>query len=140
MALKARASRSLAGRVAVIFGVVAIVAISLALALQYYLESPWLAAGGALFVTVPLAAWLAGRAVAGWSQSIRAVTDGISSLPGFVLSYPLGGMQWQAMRNRAEAALGPKFDVREFHQVLLENGMLPFSALNAKLDRWIAGK
>lgn len=80
MTLKARASRSLAGRVTVIFGVVAIVAISLVLALQYYLASPWLAAGGALFITVPLAAWLAGRAVAGWSQSIRAVTDGISSL------------------------------------------------------------
>lgn len=64
----------------------------------------------------------------------------ISSLPGFVLSYPLGGMQWHEMRKRAEAALGPKFDVRAFHQVLLEDGMLPFSALNAKLDRWIAGK
>ncbi|MGB5130974.1 MAG: ATP-binding protein [Steroidobacteraceae bacterium] len=80
MAHKPRASRSLAGRIAVIFGAVAIVAISLALALQHYLVSPWLAAGGALFVTVPLAAWLAGRAVGGWSRSIRAVTDGISSL------------------------------------------------------------
>ena len=64
----------------------------------------------------------------------------ISSLPGFVLAYPLGGMKWQEMRERAEAALGPKFDVRAFHQVLLEDGMLPFSALNAKLDRWIAGR
>jgi len=80
MARKPRASRSLAGRIAVIFGVVAIVAISLALALQHYLASPWLAGGAALFVTLPLAAWLAGRAVAGWSRSIRAVTDGISSL------------------------------------------------------------
>jgi uncharacterized protein (DUF885 family) len=64
----------------------------------------------------------------------------ISSLPGFVLSYPLGGMKWHEMRERAESQLGPKFDVRAFHQVLLEDGMLPFSALNAKLDRWIAGK
>jgi uncharacterized protein (DUF885 family) len=61
----------------------------------------------------------------------------ISSLPGFVLSYPLGGVKWAEMRKRAEAALGPKFDVRAFHQVLLEDGMLPFAALNAKLDRWI---
>ena len=80
MAHKPRASRSLAGRIAVIFGVVAIVAITLALALQHYFASPWLAGGAALFVTVPLAAWLAGRVVAGWSRSIRAVTDGISSL------------------------------------------------------------
>ena len=64
----------------------------------------------------------------------------ISSLPGFVLSYPLGGMKWQEMRTRAESQLGPKFDVRAFHQVLLEDGMLPFSALNAKLDRWIASQ
>lgn len=64
----------------------------------------------------------------------------ISSLPSFVLSYPLGGMKWAEMRGRAEAALGPKFDVRAFHQVLLEDGMLPFSALNAKLDRWIASR
>jgi len=64
----------------------------------------------------------------------------ISSLPGFVLAYPLGGIQWEEMRKRAEAALGPKFDVRAFHQVLLEDGMLPFSALEAKLDRWIASR
>jgi uncharacterized protein (DUF885 family) len=64
----------------------------------------------------------------------------ISSLPGFVLSYPLGGVKWAEMRKRAEAALGPKFDVRAFHQVLLEDGMLPFAALNAKLDRWIASR
>ena len=64
----------------------------------------------------------------------------IGSLPGFVLAYPLGGMKWQEMRARAEAKLGPKFDVRAFHQALLEDGMLPFSALNAKLDRWIASQ
>jgi uncharacterized protein (DUF885 family) len=62
----------------------------------------------------------------------------ISSIPGFVLAYPLGGMEWQAMRDRAQKQLGGKFDVRAFHQVLLEDGMLPFAALNAKLDRWIA--
>jgi uncharacterized protein (DUF885 family) len=64
----------------------------------------------------------------------------ISSLPGFVLAYPLGGIKWQEMRERAEKALGDKFNVRAFHQVLLEDGMLPFAALDAKLDRWIAGQ
>jgi uncharacterized protein (DUF885 family) len=63
----------------------------------------------------------------------------ISSLPGFVLSYPLGGIEWHALRDRAEGKLGQHFDVRAFHQVLLEDGMLPFAALNAKTDRWIAG-
>ena len=64
----------------------------------------------------------------------------ISSLPSFVLSYPLGGIKWEAMRTRAEQELGEKFDVRAFHQVLLEDGMLPFSALEAKLERWIASQ
>jgi uncharacterized protein (DUF885 family) len=62
----------------------------------------------------------------------------ISGLPGFVLAYPLGGIEWHKMRARAEQKLGANFDVRAFHQVLLEDGMLPFAALESKLDRWIA--
>jgi len=62
----------------------------------------------------------------------------ISGLPGFVLAYPMGGMQWAKMRAHAEQKLGRSFDVRAFHQVMLEDGMLPFAALQAKLDRWIA--
>jgi uncharacterized protein (DUF885 family) len=61
----------------------------------------------------------------------------ISGLPGFVLAYPLGGMEWTKMRARAEASLGKGFDVRAFHQMELEDGMLPFSALQTKLDHWI---
>jgi uncharacterized protein (DUF885 family) len=95
--------------------------------------------------------------VKGWTaeQAVKYLQDGmplrppqraeqsvalISSLPGFVLAYPLGGIKWQEMRARAEKELGDKFDVRAFHQVLLEDGMLPFAALDAKLDRWIASK
>ena len=73
-------------------------------------------------------------------DQVKQTVSFISSLPGFVLAYPLGGMQWHDMRKRAEAALGPKFDVRAFHQLLLEDGMLPFAALEAKLDRWIASQ
>lgn len=61
----------------------------------------------------------------------------ISGVPGLVLAYPMGGMQWTKMRARAAASLGKKFDVRAFHQMELEDGMLPFAALEAKLDRWI---
>jgi uncharacterized protein (DUF885 family) len=61
----------------------------------------------------------------------------ISGLPGAVLAYPLGGIEWAKMRARAEASLGKRFDVRGFHQMELEDGMLPFIALQAKLDRWI---
>jgi uncharacterized protein (DUF885 family) len=61
----------------------------------------------------------------------------ISGSPGFVLAYPLGDLQWEKMRAHAEASLGKRFDVRAFHQMELEDGMLPFVALQAKLDRWI---
>jgi uncharacterized protein (DUF885 family) len=98
-----------------------------------------------------------GMQVKGWTteQSIKYLQEGmplrppqraeqsvamISSVPGLVHAYPLGGVKWTEMRARAEAALGAKFDLRAFHQVLLEDGMLPFAALNAKLDRWIAGQ
>ncbi len=98
-----------------------------------------------------------GMQVKGWTaeQAVKYLQDGmplrppqraeqsvalISSIPGFVLAYPLGGIKWQEMRARAEKALGDKFDVRAFHQMLLEDGMLPFAALDAKLDRWIASQ
>jgi uncharacterized protein (DUF885 family) len=61
----------------------------------------------------------------------------ISGNPGFVLAYPLGDIEWVKMRTRAETSLGKRFDVRAFHQMELEDGMLPFAALQAKLDRWI---
>jgi uncharacterized protein (DUF885 family) len=61
----------------------------------------------------------------------------ISGIPGFVLAYPLGGIAWQKLRARAEASLGARFDVRAFHQMELEDGMLPFAALDAKLDHWL---
>jgi len=41
------------------------------------------------------------------------------------------------MRARAEAALGPKFDVKAFHGVILRGGALPMDVLEMKVDRWI---
>ena len=73
-------------------------------------------------------------------EQVKDTVAFISSAPGFVIAYPLGGLKWQEMRARAERELGEKFDVRAFHQALLEDGMLPFSALEAKLDRWIASR
>jgi uncharacterized protein (DUF885 family) len=70
-------------------------------------------------------------------RAVQSVAT-ISGLPGFVLAYPMGSTQWMKMRQHAQEKLGERFDVRAFHQVLLEDGMLPFAALEAKLDRWIA--
>jgi len=73
-------------------------------------------------------------------EDVKDTVAFISSAPGFVIAYPLGGLKWEEMRARAEKALGGKFDVRAFHQTMLEDGMLPFAALEAKLDRWIASQ
>ena len=61
----------------------------------------------------------------------------ISGMPGFVLAYPMGGMEWEKIRARTQKALGSKFDVRAFHQMELQDGMLPFAALEAKAQRWV---
>lgn len=58
--------------------------------------------------------------------------------PGQALSYKLGAMTIQRLRAKAEKALGPKFDVRQFHEQVLDSGALPLPVLEAKIDRWIA--
>ena len=58
--------------------------------------------------------------------------------PGQALSYKLGGMAIQRLRARAEKALGPKFDIRQFHEQVLDSGALPLPVLEAKIGRWIA--
>ncbi len=80
MAREPRASRSLAGRVAVVLAVVAAVTAAVALWLRQHIDSPWLVGALALLVTLPPSIWLINRQIAGWSRSIRAVADGIGSL------------------------------------------------------------
>lgn len=59
--------------------------------------------------------------------------------PGQALSYKLGAMTIQRLRAKAEKALGEKFDIRQFHEQVLESGALPLPVLKAKIDRWIEG-
>jgi uncharacterized protein (DUF885 family) len=60
--------------------------------------------------------------------------------PGQALGYKLGQLQITALRARAQAQLGGKFDVREFHSQVLRDGALPMDVLSAKIDRWIAAQ
>jgi len=60
------------------------------------------------------------------------------AIPGQALAYKIGALTIQRLRTRAETELGPKFDIRAFHQQVLDSGALPLPVLEAKIDRWIA--
>jgi uncharacterized protein (DUF885 family) len=62
------------------------------------------------------------------------------AIPSQALAYKTGAMTIQRLRRKAEAELGNKFDVREFHAQVLMTGSLPLAILEQKIDRWIATK
>jgi uncharacterized protein (DUF885 family) len=62
------------------------------------------------------------------------------AIPSQALAYKTGAMAIQRLRKKAEAELGNKFDVREFHAQVLMTGALPLAILEQKIDRWIASK
>ena len=57
--------------------------------------------------------------------------------PGQALGYKIGQLKILELRRKAEAALGPSFDLKAFHDAVLEEGGMPLSVLEAKMDRWI---
>lgn len=71
-------------------------------------------------------------------DEIELEVDRYLALPGQSLSYMLGNLHLRALRESAETELGPLFDVREFHDVVLAPGMRPLTEVSADVGRWVA--
>jgi uncharacterized protein (DUF885 family) len=66
--------------------------------------------------------------------------DRYIAIPAQALSYKVGEREILDLRDRAKAALGPKFDIRRFHEAVLTDGAMPLPVLDAKINRWIASQ
>jgi uncharacterized protein (DUF885 family) len=70
--------------------------------------------------------------------TIQSETDRYIAWPAQALSYKLGQLKFRELRERAQKELGPKFDIRSFHDEMLDGGTLPLDLLEARTDKWIA--
>jgi len=70
--------------------------------------------------------------------NITNEVDRYIAWPGQALAYKVGEIKMRELRALAEQELGPRFDVREFHSIILENGGIPLDVLEANVGRWLA--
>jgi uncharacterized protein (DUF885 family) len=78
------------------------------------------------------------RDTLGFEGRAKSETERYMAWPGQALGYKIGQLRITALRERAEKALGPKFNLPAFHEVVLGDGTVPLSLLEAKVDQWIA--
>jgi uncharacterized protein (DUF885 family) len=70
--------------------------------------------------------------------AVRSEVQRYLAWPGQATAYKVGMLRIQQLRRRAEQALGPRFDIRGFHDAVLDGGALPLDLLERKIDRWIS--
>ncbi len=69
----------------------------------------------------------------------RAVAEAerFMAIPGQALAYKVGQLEIRSIRDKAEAKLGERFDIKAFHREVLEDGAMPLTMLEAKIERWV---
>ncbi len=73
-------------------------------------------------------------------ENINTEVDRYIAWPAQALSYKMGQMRILELRARAQKKLGAKFDIRSFHDAVLDQGPLPLDLLEEKIDAWIAAQ
>ena len=69
---------------------------------------------------------------------INSEVDRYTSNPGQALAYMIGQLKIIELRERAKVQLGPRFDIRKFHNAVIDHGALPLSTLEQLIDEWTA--
>jgi uncharacterized protein (DUF885 family) len=70
--------------------------------------------------------------------NIQAEVDRYIAWPGQALGYKMGQLKILELKQKAQTALGPKFDIKAFHDEVLDSGALPLDVLEQRVDAWIA--
>lgn len=103
----------------------------------------WMARGMVVDPGIHAFGWSRERAIAYVMESGRFdataaadMIDRIAVIPGQLTSYDSGGLEIAALRTEAEQALGKCFDLRRFHQAVLDGGALPLKALRLRITKW----
>lgn len=71
---------------------------------------------------------------------VASEVDRYTSWPGQALAYMVGKLKFDALRDKAKTALGSRFDLRKFHNAVLDQGALPLTVLERVVDDWIAAQ
>jgi uncharacterized protein (DUF885 family) len=72
--------------------------------------------------------------------TVQSEVDRYVAWPGQALGYKMGQLKILELRKRAQTALGPKFNLKAFHDEVVDSGALPLDVLDRRVDAWIAAQ